>query len=1001
MAASGPSLSFSARLRATLNFLRSRTGHSLSGYGSKLAEGDILILGAGFSGLLVGIKLKEAGIPFTIIDKESDVGGTWLLNRYPGCACDVPAHLYSYSFEPNPDWSEAYAGSEEIHAYIKRVYEKYDLAPHTRLCTRLKKAEWMPQRQRWRVMLESDEVLEPRFLFSCVGALHYPQVPDVPGMERFRGKMFHSAEWDHGVDFTGKRVVVVGSGASAVQFVPVVAERAQRLVLLQRTPNWVIGRQETLLPARHYPEYLKWAYRNIPLVRAAYRTSLYWKQELALSVGGLFDARDHPRNQILRSQCRGYMAFQLQDKQLRNKVIPKYPLGCKRICRSDIYLESLCRSNVDVVVAGLAEVQEDGIVDTCGTKHQADVLLFGTGFEIGSIGKDVQILGTSGFTWSGDSAWRQGHHAYLGTTMQELPNTFIILGPNSGLGHNSLLLMAEAQADYALRLLKEALDHDIGSFAVKPRVLKTYNRWVQEQFKDKERFGANAAAGIKPKLAKSSPSGLYNAPGLREDYEGTLCLWVAPRLFELRLLDSLSLALCFARANRAATGALRAMEGAESRERRRSPGFPRLRRHPRRWPKKRLVSTQVFLPIAIAIFVALTSLRRCSGNFAVQALRKGLAKRPLKATHSTLSSAKGDLRSFLQEQFQEMQQEELKDLLRQRGQPDYGEKDDLVQRLVSKAMSRPINTRSKEAGPGSSPRSPRQAPQRRAQAAEDSDAQELPGRLRLVTAQMRHQEPPDTKPKDVMTWIERRLNFSKMMEEEERPGKTIKALNTDAELKLQRYFGTFPEMKETLRPQQVHSAKECLLRGGRCLIADEMGLGKTLTSLVVAQIYSEEWPLLVVAPTSVVKNWVKEVQRWLPHMVSEVMELSSSIVSTRRKDLQENWVKKLIFVLSYDQARVQPALTRRPDGSPYKVVILDEAHYIKTSNSQRTQVLLPVCRDAHRCILLTGTPVLNHAGETWTLMSALDPTLPPFESFCKRYCKFKRQVGDDGALDHQ
>lgn len=343
-----------------------------------------------------------------------------------------------------------------------------------------------------------------------------------------------------------------------------------------------------------------------------------------------------------------------------------------------------------------------------------------------------------------------------------------------------------------------------------------------------------------------------------------------------------------------------------------------------------------------------------------------------------------------------MQQEELKDLLRQRGQPDYGEKDDLVQRLVSKAMSRPINTRSKEAGPGSSPRSPRQAPQRRAQAAEDSDAQELPGRLRLVTAQMRHQEPPDTKPKDVMTWIERRLNFSKMMEEEERPGKTIKALNTDAELKLQRYFGTFPEMKETLRPQQVHSAKECLLRGGRCLIADEMGLGKTLTSLVVAQIYSEEWPLLVVAPTSVVKNWVKEVQRWLPHMVSEVMELSSSIVSTRRKDLQENWVKKLIFVLSYDQARVQPALTRRPDGSPYKVVILDEAHYIKTSNSQRTQVLLPACRDAHRCILLTGTPVLNHAGETWTLMSALDPTLPPFESFCKRYCKFKRQVGNDG-----
>jgi len=349
-----------------------------------------------------------------------------------------------------------------------------------------------------------------------------------------------------------------------------------------------------------------------------------------------------------------------------------------------------------------------------------------------------------------------------------------------------------------------------------------------------------------------------------------------------------------------------------------------------------------------------------------------------------------------------MQEEELKDLLRQRGQPDYGEKDDLVQRLVSKAMSRPMNRPSQEAGPSRSltpqRRTPRRA-QRAAQAAEDDgDAEELPARPVTATHVERHKEEPpgpDSQPEDMMTWIDGRLKFSKMLEEE-RPGKTVKALNADAELKLQHYFGTFPEMKETLRTQQVHSVKECLLRRGRCLIADEMGLGKTLTSLVVAQIYSEEWPLLIVAPAGVVKNWVKEVQKWLPYMVSDVMELSSSVASTRRKDIQEAWVNKLIFVLSYDQARVQPALTRRPDGSPYKVVILDEAHYIKTSDSQRTEVLLPACRDASRCILLTGTPVLNHAGETWTLMSALDPTLPPFESFCKRYCKFKPQVGDDG-----
>ena len=486
---SEPSLSASAKLRATLSFLRSRVGNlRRSHYGAKLAEGDVLVLGAGFSGLLIGIKLKESGIPFTIIDKEEDVGGTWLLNRYPGCACDVPAHLYSYSFEPNPDWSEAYAAAEEIHAYIKRVYEKYDLAPRTRLRTRLKRAMWVPQLRRWRVALESGEVLQPRFLFSCVGALHYPQIPDVPGKESFKGTMFHSAEWDHATDFSGKKVVVVGSGASAVQFVPEVAEQAQRLVLLQRTPNWVFGRGEWLLPARYYPENLKWTYRNIPLARAAYRATLYWKQELAMSFGGLFDARDNPRSRLLHAQGRGYMASHFRGrKELRDKVIPTYPLGCKRICKSDVYLDSLRRPNVDVVVAGLAEVQEDGVVDTLGTKHQADILIFGTGFDIGSVGEDVQLVGTGGFSWTGNSAWRQGHQAYLGTSMQHLPNTFVILGPNSVLGHNSVLLMAEAQADYALRLLKEALDHDIDSFAVKPRVLQDYNRWVQEQFTDKAR----------------------------------------------------------------------------------------------------------------------------------------------------------------------------------------------------------------------------------------------------------------------------------------------------------------------------------------------------------------------------------------------------------------------------------------------------------------------------------------------------------------------------------
>ncbi|CAE7479905.1 unnamed protein product, partial [Symbiodinium pilosum] len=280
--------------------------------------------------------------------------------------------------------------------------------------------------------------------------------------------------------------VVVGSGASAVQFVPIVAEQAQRLVLLQRTPNWVIGRQETLLPERFYSESLKWTYRNIPLARAAYRASLYWKLEASMILYGVFDKSDDFRSKAVRYHFRSFMAQQLKDrKELRKKVIPSYPVGCKRICKSDDYLQSLTRPNVEVVVAGLSEVKEDGVLDTNGAKHQADIILFGTGFQVGSIGKDVEIVGTDGFAWSGNSPWRTRVEAYLGTSMREFPNSFTILGPNSGLGHNSVLLMAEAQADYAVRVVKEALDLGVDSFAVKPTVLHDYNRWMQSQFKDK------------------------------------------------------------------------------------------------------------------------------------------------------------------------------------------------------------------------------------------------------------------------------------------------------------------------------------------------------------------------------------------------------------------------------------------------------------------------------------------------------------------------------------
>ena len=433
----------------------------------------VLVIGAGFSGLCSAIKLKEAGIPFRVFEKAADLGGTWYLNTYPGVACDVPAHGYSFSFELNPNWSTAFAPGHEIEEYIRFVARKYDVYKDCHFNHEVVRIEYDNDKYEWVVTYTvnggAPQVTRAQILFNCLGGLHFPLYPPAEGVcnGTFKGAEMHSAEWNSKVDLTGKRVVVVGSAASAVQIVPEICDQVKTLTVLQRTPNWLAPQHAPFLPMRlAYGPVWRWMLNNVPGLLRLYRICIYWLMEVLHFPLGLF-TMSSLGHRIATAVLTRYMKMLLKGNQeLADKVIPKYPLGCKRIIRSEKFLPALLKPNVHLVTKPLGKVESGAVVTEDGQKIDADVIIYATGFKVGSLGK-LKIVGSDGQAATGADLIDYTPPFYLGLVTPSTPNLFMMLGPNTALGHNSIILMIEAQVKYAVRMVCMMADQNIAEVKIK------------------------------------------------------------------------------------------------------------------------------------------------------------------------------------------------------------------------------------------------------------------------------------------------------------------------------------------------------------------------------------------------------------------------------------------------------------------------------------------------------------------------------------------------------
>jgi len=429
----------------------------------------VLVVGAGLSGICMVVKLREAGIhDFVVIDRADELGGTWRDNTYPGCACDVPSALYSFSFEPKPDWSRFYAGQEEIRAYAHTVAQRHGVTPHLRLGVDMRDAQWDEDAQRWRVTTSAGEY-EAQVVIAGTGPWHEPVYPDLPGLEQFEGRTFHSSRWDHDHDLAGKRVAVVGSGASAVQFVPEIQPEVEQLHLFQRTPHWVLPKADRRLTRAETK-----LFTRFPAAQRAVRKLVYGVSELYGH--GMRRAGAMRRLQRIGER---HLERQVPDPELRAKLTPQYTLGCKRTLFSNVYYPALGRQNVEVVPSAVAEVRANSVVDGDGVERTVDTIVFGTGFKLLDMPIAKLLRGADGRTMA--DVWQGSPRSYLGTTVAGFPNAFVLLGPNLGNGHSSATVIMEDQARYVIDALRTMDALGIGSVDVLPAAQDAFNAEVDER----------------------------------------------------------------------------------------------------------------------------------------------------------------------------------------------------------------------------------------------------------------------------------------------------------------------------------------------------------------------------------------------------------------------------------------------------------------------------------------------------------------------------------------
>lgn len=430
----------------------------------------IAILGAGVSGICMGIKLKEAGFTdFTIYEKAGRVGGTWRENTYPGVSCDVPSHLYSFSFARKPDWPRLYSGGADIQAYLEDVTEQAGLPPFCKFGAEIKSVRHL--NGEWAVGLSDGSEARFDYVISGLGGLHSPAYPDVPGLADFKGKSFHTARWNHGVDLTGKNVAIVGNAASAVQVVPEIEGKVASLKIFQRTPNWMLDRQN-----REYSGFALRLMRLFPFISLLKRFRIFLRAELMLYTA----FRENGLMQkFIRSRSKAYVKSQVRDPELLKKLIPDYALGCKRVLFVDSYLQSLQKDHVTLIDRAVKKITPNGIVDAEGEQHDFDVIVYATGFNPFNILSSVEVTGPDGKSLS--DCWRDRIHSHQTVGVSGFPNFFMLLGPNSALGHNSVILMIEAQVSYIVKCLKKMRANGWKSLSPKAESQKNFNNFIQER----------------------------------------------------------------------------------------------------------------------------------------------------------------------------------------------------------------------------------------------------------------------------------------------------------------------------------------------------------------------------------------------------------------------------------------------------------------------------------------------------------------------------------------
>lgn len=438
--------------------------------GLTVAKYEVIVVGSGFGGLCMGVKLKQAGIDnFLILEKDKECGGTWWANHYPGCAVDVPSHLYSFSFARKANWTRAFARQAELLAYTRSIIRDFGLAPHLRADTALLGAQFDEAGGFWHVRTSAGE-FTAKSLVTSLGGFSRPAIPQIDGIADFAGPMFHSARWDHGVDLRGKRVAVIGTGASAIQFIPEIAPQVAQLDVYQRSAPWLTPR-----PDRAFGRLEQTLLAKVPGLQWLYRAKVYLEYEMR-AIGFVYMPR---LLRVVEWLALRDLRRQVADPDLRARLTPNYALGCKRVLVASNYYPAMARQNVALLTGGIRQIRRDSIVTADGEERPVDAIIFGTGFDVTHMIRSIEVRGVGGRRLGGE----QGDQleAYKGATVAGFPNFFMIAGPNAGLGHNSFIHVIESCATYVVDAIKALRAQRLHSVDIKPDVQDAYNRRLQRR----------------------------------------------------------------------------------------------------------------------------------------------------------------------------------------------------------------------------------------------------------------------------------------------------------------------------------------------------------------------------------------------------------------------------------------------------------------------------------------------------------------------------------------